>query len=59
MESVFVTDPYDAPAAPGFALILRALSVVHDVEVLDLTAPIFEAVHTYLRRSLLTGTDTP
>jgi len=51
---------YDAPEAPGFDLILRALSVAHDDQtVLDLTAPVFDAVHAYLRRSLLTGTDTP
>ena len=37
-----------------------ACAVAHeDDEVLALTAPIFDAVHTYLRRSLLTGTDTP
>ena len=34
--------------------------VAHDDQtVLDLTTPIFDAVHEYLRRSLLTGTDTP
>jgi hypothetical protein len=53
-------EAYDAPEAPGFDLILRALSVAHDDQtVLDLTTPIFDAVHDYLRRSLLTGTDTP
>jgi hypothetical protein len=53
-------DPWDAPEAPGFDLILRALSVAHDDDrVLDLTAPIFDAVHDYLRRSLLHRKDTP
>ena len=51
---------YDAPEAPGFDLILRALSVVHeDVEVLALAGPIFDAVYEYLRRSLLTDRETP
>jgi len=51
---------YDAPEAPGFDLILRALSDAHDDEtVLAMTAPIFEAVYDYLRRSVLTGRTTP
>ena len=58
-EADIEDEAYDAPEAPGFDLILRALSVAHDDDrVLELTAPIFDAVHTYLRRSLLTGTDT-
>ncbi|MFD7072938.1 chromate resistance protein ChrB domain-containing protein [Nocardioides sp. NPDC059952] len=59
-EADLEDEAYDAPEAPGFDLILRALSVVHDDDaVLELTAPIFDAVHTYLRRTILTGTDTP
>ena len=51
---------YDAPEAPGFDLILRALSHTHDDEtVLAMTAPVFDAVHDYLRRSVLTGRTTP
>lgn len=47
---------YDAPEAAGFDLILRALSVAHDDEtVLLMTAPIFDAVYAYIRRSVLTG----
>lgn len=58
-EADLEDDVYDAPEAPGFDLILRALSVVHDDDrVVELTDPIFDAVHAYLRRSLLTGTDT-
>jgi hypothetical protein len=50
---------YDAPEAAGFDLILRALSVVYDDErVLELTAPIFDAVYEYLRRSILTESDS-
>lgn len=59
-EADLEDEAYDAPEAAGFDLILRALSLVHDDdEVIELTAPIFDAVHTYLRRTLLTGTDTP
>lgn len=59
-EADLEDEAYDAPEAAGFDLILRALSVVHDDDdVIELTAPIFDAVHTYLRRTLLTGTDTP
>lgn len=59
-EADLEDEVYDAPEAAGFDLILRALSVVHDDDqVLELTAPIFDAVNDYLRRSLLTGTDTP
>ena len=51
---------YDAPEAPGFDLILRALSNAHDDEtVLAMTDPIFDAVYDYLRRSVLTGRTTP
>ena len=50
----------DAQEAPGFDLILRALSALHeDEEVLALTGPIFDAVHEYLRRTLLTDRETP
>ena len=59
-EADIEDEAYDAPEAPGFDLILRALSVTHDDDrVLELTTPIFDAVHHYLRRSLVTGTDTP
>lgn len=40
--------------------VLRALSVAHDDHrVLELTDPIFDAVHDHLRGSLLAGTDPP
>ncbi|HET7690615.1 MAG TPA: chromate resistance protein ChrB domain-containing protein [Nocardioidaceae bacterium] len=57
-EADLEDDRYDAPEAPGFDLILRALSVSHaDDDVLDLTRPLFDATYEYLRRSLLAGTD--
>lgn len=59
-EADLEDEVYDAPEAAGFDLILRALSVVHDDDqVLELTAPIFDAVYDFLRRALLAGTDTP
>ena len=59
-EADLEDERYDAPEAPGFDLILRALSVaLPDDEVLALTGPIFDAVYQFLRRSLLTGRDTP
>ena len=42
----------------SFETILRAMSTSHpDDVVLDLTRPIFDAVYSHLRRSVLTGTD--
>jgi hypothetical protein len=59
-EADLEDDRYDAPEAPGFDLLLRALSVAHDdQEVLVMTGPVFDAVHAYLRRTVLTGADTP
>ena len=56
-EADIEDEAYDAPEAAGFDLLLRALSVSHDdTGVLALTDPIFDAVYTYLRRSLITGT---
>lgn len=55
-EADLEDDLYDAPEAAGFDLILRALAVAHDDEaVLLMTAPIFDAVYDYIRRSVLTG----
>lgn len=56
-EADIEDEAYDAPEAPGFDLILRALSISHpDPDVVALTHPIFDAVYTYLRRSVLDGT---
>jgi hypothetical protein len=55
-EADLEDEQYDAPEAPGFDLILRALSVAHDDDtVLDMTAPIFDAVYEYMRRVVLAG----
>jgi hypothetical protein len=59
-EADLEDDQYDAPEAPGFDLILRALSVAHDDHtVLAMTAPILDAVYDYLRREVLTPGRTP
>jgi hypothetical protein len=58
-EADLEDERYDAPEAAGFDVILRALSMAHaDDEVLALTMPIFDAVYRFLRRSLLTETES-
>jgi hypothetical protein len=53
-EADLEDEQYDAPEAAGFDLILRALSIAHDDEaIVAMTAPIFDAVYTYLHRSTL------
>lgn len=48
-------DDRPTPEAAGFDLILRALSQAHDDEtILTITAPIFDAVHDYIHRNILT-----
>ncbi|MBG6185335.1 hypothetical protein IWX65_003314 [Arthrobacter sp. CAN_A214] len=55
-EADLEDEHYDAPEAPGFDLILRALSVAHgDEAVLSMTTPIFDAVYAYIRRGVLEG----
>jgi hypothetical protein len=45
---------YDAPEAPGFDTALRGLSMVcTDEQVLVHTAPLFDGLFEYVRRSLL------
>ncbi len=47
---------FDAPEAPGFDLIIRALGVDHaDEEIRALTATVLDSVEQYLRRDLLEG----
>jgi hypothetical protein len=59
-EADLEDEQYDAPEAPGFDVILRALSVAHDDEtVLAMTSPIFDAVYEYLRREVLEPGRTP
>ncbi len=59
-EADLEDDHYDAPEAPGFDLILRALSLAHDdVTVLTMTGPLFDAVYAFLRREVLSPGRTP
>ena len=47
---------YDAPEAPGIDVLLRGLSMLHgDEELLELTAPLFDALYEYRKRALLLG----
>jgi hypothetical protein len=59
-EADLEDERYDAPEAPGFDVILRALSLAYDDEtVLAMTAPIFDAVYEFLRRAVLAPGGTP
>ena len=59
-EADLEDDRYDAPEAPGLDVVLRALSMTSDDEtVLALTAPVFDGLYEYYRRSLILGTDNP
>jgi hypothetical protein len=47
---------YDAPEAPGLDVVLRGLSMLHDdSRVIELSAPLFDAIYEYHRRALLLG----
>ena len=47
---------YDAPEAPGLDVLLRGLSMTRgDDELLEITAPLFEALYEYRRQALLLG----
>ena len=49
---------YDAPEAPGLDTVLRGLSMVADDHtVLELTGPVFDGLHEFFRRALMTGTE--
>lgn len=59
-EADLEDEQYDAPEAPGFDVILRALSAAHDDDaVLAMTAPIFDSVYEFLRREVLNPGRTP
>lgn len=59
-EADLEDDRYDAPEAPGIDFVLRGLSMTQDDHtVLALTAPIFDGLYDYFRRSLILGKDSP
>jgi hypothetical protein len=47
---------FDAPEAPGLDAVLRGLSMVcTDDQILELTAPMFDGLYEFFRRSTLLG----
>jgi hypothetical protein len=49
-------DCYDAPEAAGIDVLIRGLGLTHnDHELLELTAPLFDALYEYRKRALLLG----
>lgn len=55
-EADLADERFDAPEAPGLDVVVRGLSMVRaDVEVLALTAPLFDGLYEHRRRALLLG----
>jgi hypothetical protein len=55
-EADLADERFDAPEAPGLDVLLRGLSMTHDDDaLLALTAPLFDALYEFKRRSLLLG----
>jgi hypothetical protein len=51
-------DRFDVPEAPGLDALMRGLSMVRgDQDVLDLSAPLYDGLYEYLRRSAVLGRD--
>jgi hypothetical protein len=49
---------FDVPEAPGLDVALRGLSMVcDDLQVLDITGPLFDGLCEYHRRATLLGRD--
>jgi hypothetical protein len=49
---------YDAPEAPGFDVALRGLSMIcDDLQILEITGPLFDGLYEYHRRATLLGRD--
>jgi hypothetical protein len=55
-EADLEDERFDAPEAPGLDAILRGLSMTgDDHRTLEISGPIFDALHEYLRRRILLG----
>jgi hypothetical protein len=55
-EADLADDRYDAPEAPGFDVLLRALSLTRtDDEFLAICAPLFDALYEYRTQAMLLG----
>lgn len=55
-EADLEDDRYDAPEARGLDVMLRGLSMVRfDLEVLELSGPLYDGLYEYLKRADLLG----
>ena len=55
-EADLADERYDAPEAPGLDVLVRGLSMTHaDDELLEISAPLFDALYAYRKRALLLG----
>jgi hypothetical protein len=55
-EADLADERYDAPEAPGLDVLIRGLSMIHeDDELLQISAPLFDALYEYRKRALLLG----
>ena len=55
-EADLADERYDAPEAPGLDVLVRGLSMLHgDDELLAISAPLYDALYEYRKRSLLLG----
>ncbi|MDP9377802.1 MAG: chromate resistance protein [Actinomycetota bacterium] len=49
-------DGYDAPEAPGLHVLMRGLAMIRaDQEVLSISAPLYDGLYEYFKRSALLG----
>jgi hypothetical protein len=55
-EADLADDRYDAPEAAGLDVLLRGLAMTRtDLELLDICAPLFDALYDYHRQAILLG----
>jgi hypothetical protein len=58
-EADLEDERFDAPEARGLDVLTRGLSMVRgDEEMLELTAPIYDGLYEYIRRSSMLGSDS-
>ncbi len=58
-EADLEDERFDAPEARGLDILIRGLSMVRgDEEMLELTAPLYDGLHEYIRRSSMLGSDS-
>jgi hypothetical protein len=55
-EADLADERYDAPEAAGIDVLLRGLAMLYDdQQLLELTAPLFEALYAYRKQAILLG----